>query len=93
MSQIAGLEKDLGLKGYDYNIALSVFYVFYILSEVPSQICLKLLGARFWITFLVFGFGVVTFATAFIHNYAGLLAIRVFLGIFEGGGEYLRHTV
>jgi hypothetical protein len=29
-ARLAGLEKDLGLKGYDYNILLSCFYISYI---------------------------------------------------------------
>jgi hypothetical protein len=29
-AKIAGLEKDLGLSGYDYNTLLSVFYVSYV---------------------------------------------------------------
>lgn len=33
-ARLAGLEKDLGLKGYDYNQVLSVFYISYIIFEV-----------------------------------------------------------
>lgn len=29
-AKIAGLEKDLGLSGYDYNTLLSIFYVSYV---------------------------------------------------------------
>ncbi|KAL1648283.1 hypothetical protein SLS61_006973 [Didymella pomorum] len=32
-ARLAGLEKDLGLKGYDYNQVLSVFYISYIIFE------------------------------------------------------------
>lgn len=33
-ARLAGLEKDLGLTGYDYNVVLSVFYISYIIFEV-----------------------------------------------------------
>lgn len=36
-ARLAGLEKDLGLKGYDYNQVLSVFYISYIIFEVSSS--------------------------------------------------------
>ena len=36
-ARLAGLEKDLGLTGNDYNAVLSVFYVSYILFEVRSS--------------------------------------------------------
>lgn len=36
-ARLAGLEKDLGLTGYDYNILLTCFYISYILFEIPSK--------------------------------------------------------
>lgn len=36
-ARLAGLEKDLKMKGYDYNQLLSVFYVSYIIFEIPSN--------------------------------------------------------
>lgn len=35
-ARLAGLEKDLKLKGYDYNAVLSVFYISYIIFEVSA---------------------------------------------------------
>lgn len=34
---------------------------------------------------LIMLFGIVSIATAFIHNFAGLIVTRVFLGMAEGG--------
>jgi hypothetical protein len=36
-ARLAGLEKDLGLTGYDYNGVLSVFYISYIIFEVRKR--------------------------------------------------------
>ncbi|KAF9038516.1 MFS general substrate transporter [Panaeolus papilionaceus] len=83
-ARIAGLEKDLGMKGLDFNKSLTVFYVFYILVEVPSNLALKRFGS-IWIAFLVFSFGVIALGTAFVKSYAGLVVTRVFLGLAEGG--------
>lgn len=38
-ARIAGFEKDLGLKGYDYNIVLSVFYISYIVFGTSVHFC------------------------------------------------------
>ncbi|KAK3639858.1 hypothetical protein LTR56_012238 [Elasticomyces elasticus] len=47
-AKIAGFDKDLGLQGYDYNVVLSVFYVSYILFEIPSNIIwAQACGVRF----------------------------------------------
>lgn len=37
-AKLAGFTKDLRLEGYDYNIVLSIFYVAYILFEIPSNV-------------------------------------------------------
>ena len=84
-ASIQGLPADLGLKGLQFNWALSIFYIVYLLVEVPSNILLKRIGGRFYLPFLVCGFGFVSLCTAFVRNFQGLMVARVFLGIFEGG--------
>ncbi|KAJ7917548.1 MFS general substrate transporter [Mycena leptocephala] len=83
-AKIAGIEKDLGMVGFDYNIALTIFYVFYILSDIPSNLALKHFGSV-WLAAMVTCFGIITISTAFVKSYSGLIATRVFLGIAEGG--------
>lgn len=51
--------------------------------EVPSNIIFQRTGS-WYLAFLVIGFGVVSIATAFIHNLAGVIVTRIFLGTFEG---------
>ncbi|KAF8706129.1 Adenylosuccinate synthetase, partial [Rhizoctonia solani] len=84
-AKVAGLEKDIGLVGYQYNIGLSIFYITYALSEVPSNLLLKRIGADKWIPILVTGFGLVCFCTTFIRNFAGFMVVRALLGLWEGG--------
>lgn len=84
-ARIQGLGKDLQLVGYQFNWSLTVFYITYMLVEVPSNILLKKIGPRWWIPFLVAGFGLVSLCTAFVHNFSQLMVARTFLGIFEGG--------
>ncbi|KIJ43562.1 hypothetical protein M422DRAFT_75513 [Sphaerobolus stellatus SS14] len=83
-AKIAGLESDLGLKGFDFNKALSLFYVVFIVVEIPSDLALKRFGS-IWLAFLIIAFGIIAICTAFIENYAGLILTRIFLGLAEGG--------
>ncbi|EJD00698.1 MFS general substrate transporter [Fomitiporia mediterranea MF3/22] len=83
-AKIAGIEHDLGMVGFDYNIALTIFYIFYISAEIPSNLALKHFGSM-WLALMVTGFGIVSIGTAFVKNYAGLIITRVFLGLAEGG--------
>lgn len=76
---------DLELKGFRFNWALSIFYIIYLLVEVPSNILLKLIGPRFYLPLLVCGFGLVSMCNAFVTSFSGLMVTRTFLGVFEGG--------
>lgn len=79
------MERDLGLVGLQFNWALSIFYIVYLLVEVPSNIILKRVGPRLYLPGLVIGFGLVSLCTSFVTSYPGLMVARVFLGAFEGG--------
>ncbi|KXN84257.1 hypothetical protein AN958_12830 [Leucoagaricus sp. SymC.cos] len=87
-ARIAGtyycLEKDLGMEGFDLNIALTVFYACFTIVEVPSNLALKRVGTV-WVAYLVIAFGAVALGAAFMKTYAQLLITRVFLGLAEGG--------
>ena len=52
-------------------------------SQRSSSVLFKRLGS-WYLGCLVIGFGVVSIATAFIHNLAGVIVTRIFLGCFEG---------
>lgn len=81
----AGLFRDLRLTDNKYSTALALFYVTYIFSELPSNMMLRKLGAKFWLPFLVFCWGIITICLGFVQNFAGLVVVRMLLGLFEGG--------
>ena len=56
-AKIQGLEKDLGMQGNDYNVALFVFFIPYILFEVPSNLLLKNVKPSTWLSLIMFGWG------------------------------------
>ncbi|KAJ3477810.1 hypothetical protein NLG97_g8739 [Lecanicillium saksenae] len=84
-ARIAGLEKTLNMGGYQFNIALSVFYVSYILFEIPSNMMCKWMGPANFIPMATLCFGVLTMSTGLVPNFAALCGVRFLLGIFEAG--------
>ncbi|EXJ88055.1 hypothetical protein A1O1_04982 [Capronia coronata CBS 617.96] len=82
-AKLAGFEKELGLTGYDYNIVLSVFYVSYILFELPGNVACKYFGPGWFIPAVSLGFGICSLGTAFVHNMSAACGVRFLLGIFE----------
>lgn len=93
-----GLEDELGMSGVQYNTALTIFFVPYVLFEIPSNILLKYFSPRIWLSICCLGFGAVTVFQGLVQNYGGLLTTRFFLGLFEcgmwlrGGEKIDQHT-
>ncbi|KAH8909775.1 MFS general substrate transporter [Coniochaeta sp. PMI_546] len=81
---------DLGIDpkdpyGTQYNTLLVIFFVPYIILEIPSNIFLKRFSPRIWLSFCCLGFGLVTTLQGVTQSYGGILATRFFLGVFECG--------
>ncbi|KAG5655279.1 hypothetical protein KAF25_010431 [Fusarium avenaceum] len=85
-AKIEGLEASLGMTGGDYNVVLSIFFIPYILAEIPSNYILyKLKRPSRFLAFLVISWGIVITCTGVVQSYGGLLACRFLLGLFEAG--------
>jgi MFS family permease len=84
-AKIDGLINDLKLTGNKFNTALVVFYVPYILVDVPSNWIVKHFKAGRYLPTLLIGWGLVSTFLGFTKSFGGLVAARFFLGLFEGG--------
>lgn len=83
-ARLQGLEKDLGLKGDQYQIGLSLFFVSYILMQLPSNLMLNYCGRPSWyLGFFIIAWGLVSAVTSQVHNFSGILAMRFLLGVTE----------
>lgn len=49
-ARIEGLQSDLHMTGNDYNVALFVFFIPYILFELPSNIILRKVAPSTWLS-------------------------------------------
>ncbi|KAF9110196.1 hypothetical protein BGX27_006662 [Mortierella sp. AM989] len=84
-AKVAGMESDIHLTPSEYNWALSIFFVGYVIFEIPSNIMLKKIGPSKWITIVMIAWGTIMMAMAAVKDAAGLLAARFFLGLAESG--------
>ncbi|KAL8837974.1 MAG: hypothetical protein Q9176_005322 [Flavoplaca citrina] len=84
-ARLYGLEEDLGLEENQYQIAVSILFVTYLLSEVPSNLVLKKFTPSRWISFIATSWGIIATLTGITQNYAGLIVCRLLLGLVEGG--------
>ncbi|KAI0202809.1 major facilitator superfamily domain-containing protein [Astrocystis sublimbata] len=84
-ARLYGLEEDLGLVGDQFQIAVSILFVTYLIFEIPSNLVLKPIGPQRWLAFIVLVWGVIALATGFVRNFESLVALRLLLGVFEAG--------
>ena len=84
-ASIAGLAKDLNLEGTSYNVALALFFVVYIVVDIPAAWIFGIVGRARFLAGSIFLWGWVTFGLGFITNEVQLYALRCLLGFFEGG--------
>ncbi|GAB7352783.1 hypothetical protein MBLNU459_g3405t1 [Dothideomycetes sp. NU459] len=84
-ARIQGLEKDLKMKGTNYNVALLIIFVPFILCETPSNMILKKVSPRIWLSALLCGCGIMSICQGVVKSYGALLGCRFLLGIFESG--------
>jgi len=68
-----------------YNNCLVIFYPFYMAAEIPSNMMMKRLKPSRWLTFIMVAWSACMIGQGFVKNYAGLLATRALLGLFEAG--------
>jgi len=68
-----------------FQTAVSILFVTYILSEVPSNLVLKKLTPSRWIAFITVAWGIIATLTGIVQSYGGLIACRLLLGAVEGG--------
>ena len=79
------MAEDIALTDAAYGIGAGIFYLGYILFEVPSNIYMQRVGARATMTRIMVLWGMVTVATAFVTTANQLIAARFVLGIAEAG--------
>jgi hypothetical protein len=58
-AKLAGIVTDLHVSPNDYNISLSLFFVGYIIFEIPSNMILKKIGPSRWIPIVMIMWGTV----------------------------------
>ncbi|GLB68258.1 MFS transporter [Arthrobacter mangrovi] len=79
------LEIDLGISATAYGIGAGLFFLTYALSEVPSNLIMHKVGARFWITRIMVSWGIISAAMMFVQGEWSFYIMRMLLGIAEAG--------
>ncbi|KAG1772285.1 major facilitator superfamily domain-containing protein [Suillus occidentalis] len=84
-AKIDGMTTDLGVSPASYNTALAIYFVGYVIFEVPANIILKRCNPQVWLPSLTLAWGIVSIGQGLVKNQAGLFGIRFLLGATEAG--------
>jgi len=76
---------DLGLTETSYGLGASLFFIGYLIFELPSNLLLARVGARVWFARIMVSWGLVTLALAFTQNATMFYTLRFLLGALEAG--------
>lgn len=79
------MNADLGLTASMYGLGVGMFYISYIIFEIPSNIIMTRVGARIWIARIMITWGVVSAGMSLVHTPTQLYVMRFLLGMAEAG--------
>jgi len=80
-----GMNDDLALSAAQFGFASGVFFIGYILLEVPSNLALHKFGARRWLARIMVSWGIVALLFTWVQNFEQLVVLRFLLGVAEAG--------
>jgi D-galactonate transporter len=79
------MNKDLKFSATVYGLGAGIFFVSYFLLETPSNLILVRMGARRWIARIMFTWGILSGAMAFVTDETSFYIIRFLFGAAEAG--------
>jgi ACS family tartrate transporter-like MFS transporter len=77
------MSADLSFSDRVYGLGVGMFYLTYVLLEIPGAIIVERWSARKWIARIMISWGVVTILTGFVHTVRQFYTARFFLGLAE----------
>jgi MFS family permease len=84
-ARIEGLATDLHMTGDQYLAGLTLYFIGYVLFEVPANMVLKIWKPNLWLPTLTLVWGVVSTLMGVTQSRAGFYVVRFFLGVTEAG--------
>lgn len=82
---ILQMHGELHLSDRAYGNAAGVFFLGYLLFQVPSNLALQRVGVRRWICGLMVTWGLISCSMIFIRGPHSFYALRFLLGVAEAG--------
>ena len=79
------LEIDLGISAAAYGLGAGLFFLAYASMEIPSNLIMAKVGARWWIFRIMITWGALSAGMAFVQGETSFYVMRILLGLAEAG--------
>ncbi|WP_199883256.1 MFS transporter [Streptomyces sp. CB01580] len=79
------MSEDIAISEAVYGLGAGIFFLGYVLFEVPSNLLLARIGTRRTIVRIMLLWGLTSTAMMFVHDTTSFLILRFLLGVFEAG--------
>jgi len=77
------MNADLGFSNEIYGLGAGMFFIGYFLMEIPGNLIMCKVGAKFWITRIMISWGIISGLTAFVTTPEQFYIARFALGLAE----------
>lgn len=84
-ARVEGLATDLHISGDEHPPGLTLFFIGYVIFEVPCNIVMNLWTSRMWLPSLTLAWGVVSTLMCDVQSRDGLFVARLSLCVTESG--------
>jgi len=79
------MNKDLGFSPIVYGFGAGVFFLSYVVFQVPANWMLERIGARRWMFLILAAWGLISASNALVTDSVSFYVVRFLLGVAEAG--------
>ncbi|KAG5438827.1 hypothetical protein PCANB_002547 [Pneumocystis canis] len=85
ISEGHSLQQVLGISSQQISIGITLFYISYVIFEIPSNLIITYISPRFWMSDTLITIGIVLAFHSYMKNLTGFYILRFLLGAMESG--------
>jgi MFS transporter, ACS family, tartrate transporter len=79
------MNRELAITRQQFGLVFGIFFIGYLIFEIPSNLLLHRIGARVWIARILLSWGIVATLTGLVQTVQQLYVLRFLLGLAEAG--------
>ena len=79
------MSHNLGFSDRVFGLGAGIFFIGYVLLEIPGALIVERWSARLWIARIMITWGIITVLVGFVHTAHQFYAVRFLLGAAEAG--------